>query len=529
MPVMKIPAVIYARYSSLGQKEESIEQQVEECMKFAETNNLEVIEIYSDKAKSGRTDLRPQFLRMMRDAQKGEFRVVIAYKSSRMSRNMFQALQYEAKLEGYGIKTMYAKEEFGDNAAGRFALRTMMNVNQFYSENLAEDVRRGMYDNAENCKVNGPLPLGYQRSKEGLYEVNPTTEKVVQEIYEMFLAGTPYVRMAEILNGRGILTSRKRKWSKNSFHAILTNTNYIGVYHNSGVSVPGGVPRIISDEVFQAVQEKLKEGREVKGRKSDGDEFMLTGKLFCGHCNAPMVGISGTSRSGAKHYYYSCNTHRLHKCCDKKNVRRDWIEQRIAELTATHILVDDVIEWIAENAVSYQAQIRREGSVADQTARLAECRKGINNIMTAIEQGIITPTTKSRLMELEAEAADLERSIALAKQMEKPYEKERIIYALEKLRSGDVKDKRFQRLLIHTFVKAVYLWDDKIRIDYYYTGKRHSAEMPIDIAADADMSAVPECSYKRSYGVPEGAYTNTDVIIYLTLDSFVLLSPLLGK
>ncbi len=105
-------------------------------------------------------------------------------------------------------------------------------------------------------------------------------------------------------------------------------------------------------------------------------------------------------------------------------------------------------------------------------------------------------------MELEAEAADLERSIALAKQMEKPYEKERIIYTLEKLRNGDVKDKKYQRLLINTFVKAVYLWDDKIRIDYYYTGKRHSADVPVDIAADADMGAVPECSYIRSCGVP---------------------------
>ncbi len=397
LPCSRIPAVIYARYSSLGQKEESIEQQVEECMKFADANNYEVIEIYSDKAKTGRNDLRPQFLRMMRDAQKGGFKVVIAYKSSRMSRNMFQALSYESKLEGYGVKTLYAKEEFGDNAAGRFALRTMMNVNQFYSENLAEDVRRGMYDNAENCKVNGPLPLGYRRSTEGLYEIDPASEKVVREIYEMFLAGMPYVRMAEALNSRCILTSRKRKWTKNSFHAILTNTNYIGIYHNSGVSVPGGVPRIISDEVFQAVQDKLKVGREVKGRKSDGEEFMLTGKLFCGHCNAPMVGISGTSKSGTKHYYYSCNTHRLHKGCEKKNVRRDWIEQRIADLTATHILVDDVIEWIAENAARYQAQIRKEGSAAEQSARLAECRKGIKNIMSAIEQGIITPTTKSRL------------------------------------------------------------------------------------------------------------------------------------
>ena len=98
---------------------------------------------------------------MMRDAEKKEFGIVIAYKSNRIARNMLQALQYEAKLDLFGIRTLYAKEEFGNTAAGRFALRTMMNVNQFYSENMAEDIRRGMRDNAEACKVNGALPLGY--------------------------------------------------------------------------------------------------------------------------------------------------------------------------------------------------------------------------------------------------------------------------------------------------------------------------------------------------------------------------------
>ena len=147
--------VIYARYSSHNQKEESIEQQVEECMAFAAVNNINIVEVYADKAISGKTDKRKNFQRMMRDAEKRKFTVVIAYKSNRIARNMLNALSYENRLESYGIRTLYAKEEFGDTAAGRFALRTMMNVNQFYSENMAEDIRRGMADNAADCKVNG--------------------------------------------------------------------------------------------------------------------------------------------------------------------------------------------------------------------------------------------------------------------------------------------------------------------------------------------------------------------------------------
>lgn len=162
-PMEKKPGVIYARYSSHNQREESIEQQVEECLQFADANNIKIVRVYADKAISGKTDKRPQFQHMMRDAEKREFSVVVAYKSNRIARNMLNALSYEDKLGRFGIETLYAKEEFGNTAAGRFALRSMMNINQFYSENLAEDVRRGMRDNAENCKVNGIIPYGYVR------------------------------------------------------------------------------------------------------------------------------------------------------------------------------------------------------------------------------------------------------------------------------------------------------------------------------------------------------------------------------
>lgn len=175
--------VIYARYSSHNQKEESIEQQVEECMAFAALNHIKIIQIYADKALSGKTDKRPQFQKMMRDVEKRQFTVVIAYKSNRIARNMLQALNYEERLSQYGIETLYVKEEFGNTAAGRFALRTMMNVNQFYSENMAEDIRRGMRDNAENCKVNGALPLGYVKGPDGRYAIDPAEAAIVREIY----------------------------------------------------------------------------------------------------------------------------------------------------------------------------------------------------------------------------------------------------------------------------------------------------------------------------------------------------------
>ncbi len=520
--------VIYARYSSHNQKEESIEQQVEECMTFAAANNIQIVEVYADKAISGKTDKRTNFQRMMRDAEKRKFSVVIAYKSNRMARNMLNALTYENRLEAYGIRTLYAKEEFGNTAAGRFALRTMMNVNQFYSENMAEDIKRGMADNAAACKVNGRLPLGY-KNVDGFYSIDEPTAAVVREIFERFLAKETFASIAADLNQRGVKTSLGNLWNKGSFHRLLRNDNYIGTYRHSGIVKENGIPAIITKEVFYAVQQELKSKEKPQGRKRENSDYLLTGKLKCGYCKSYMVGISGTSKTGAMHYYYICNKRRLERNCRKENVRRDWLEQRIAELTRDCILQDDVIEWIADNALEFQLQARRTIEIATMEDSLAEAKKAAKNIMAAIEQGIITATTKSRLLELEEEIAALERSLAVSRSLNQPVERDRIIYALEQLRHGDVANKSYQAKLINTFVKMVYLWNDKIRIDYYFAGKSGSVTytMTTETEEEADCSDLfSDSSYNVPSAPPQGSYTNSNAVIYLTADGFVLLAPL---
>lgn len=485
--VAKSIGVIYARYSSHNQKEESIEQQVDECMAFARENKIEVIRVYSDKAISGKTDKRTQFQRMMRDAEKREFTVVISYKSNRMARNMLQALTYESKLDLLGIRTQYVKEEFGNNAAGRFALRTMMNVNQFYSENMAEDIKRGMADNAANCKVNGAIPLGYKKGVDGKYAIDEGGAAVVREVYNKFLAGEAFVDISNSLNERGIKTKAGNCWNKGSFHRMLANDAYIGVYRNSGIIIEDGIPPIMEKEVFYAVQEKLVTKKNPRGRHRENGDYLLTGKLYCGYCKSHMVGISGTGNSGTKHYYYTCNKRRTETDCQKKNVRRDWIEQLVAELTQEFILRDDVIEWIANSAVCFLAEANRSSELDALEAEFAENKKTTKNIMTAIEQGVFTATTKDRLLELEFEASSLERIIAMAKAANQPLEKEKFVFFLEDMRNGDPRTKAYQKKLIDTFVKAVYLRDDKIRIDYYYAGKKNSVSLSLKkVAADSE-------------------------------------------
>ena len=454
--------VIYARFSSHNQREESIEQQVAECERLAQREGISIVEIYADEALTGRSEKRRKnFLRMMRDAEKRRFEVVLAYKSARIARNMLNGLLYEARLAEYGIKTIYCKEEFADNAAGRFAFRSMMNLNQFYSENLSEDIKRGMLYNAEHCMVNGALPLGYKKGADGRYALDPVGAALVHEIYEKYIADVPLSEIAADLNARGFRTSHGKPFNKSSFHKILKNETYLGIYRHSGVVIPGGVPRIIEDELFKEVQEHLSTAKTHRR----GEEFVLTGKLFCGHCNAPMTGVSGHN-GGKIYYYYACRNHKAHEC-DKRNEPKD-IERRVVEAVRDYVLTDKIMNRIADLCEEFQ----KKSDVAAERDALRrtrdDARRGIDNLITAMEKGIFTESTRERLLELEATVRDCDAQLAALEKW-KFYDREHILFALSKFKAESADNERYQRAIIQNFVKAVYVYDDGgLRLECWY-------------------------------------------------------------
>lgn len=498
-------AVIYARYSSHNQRDASIEQQIEECTEFARRNNLFVLEAYSDKAVSGKTDRRKDFQRMMRDAEKGYFQVVIAYKSNRIGRNMLQALQNEEKLSRFGVRVLYAKEEFGDNAAGRFALRTMMNVNQFYSENMAEDIMRGLLDNAERCMVTGSLPLGYVSDQNRKYAIDEKQAAVVREIFDRFIAGWSFADMANDLNKRGITTKQGGQWNKGSFHRILTNERYTGVYLYRDIRKEGGIPPIIDRAIWLTVQQMLKTKKNPIGAQRHSGDYLLTGKLFCGLCGTPMVGISGTGKSGSKHYYYACQKRRLEHDCKKKNISRDLLEDAVCRGVVDYVLQDRVIEWMADCVMDYQERHKDDGMISTLTARQKQVDASINNILSAIEQGIFTASTKSRLEELEQEQAKLKKAIETEKALRPTHTRARVVYWLEQFRGGNIDDPAYREKLVHIFVNAIYLYDDHMKIALNFSGNNNTVDL--NFIESSGTASDPQCSYTVELGPPRKTST----------------------
>ena len=478
--------VIYARYSSHRQTDLSIEQQVEACRKLASDMGIDVSAVYADRALSGTTDKRPDFQRLLRDAQKGVFAYLLAWKSNRIGRNMLEALINEGKLVDCGVRIVYVEEDFDDSAAGRFAARNMLNVNQFYSEAMAEDITRAMTANAAECKVNGPLPLGYKRGDDGRYAVDEPKAEIVREIFRRVASGEPQADVVADLNRRGVKNARGQPFGKNGLHTLLCNERYRGVYIFAETRIDGGVPRIIDDALFYAVQEGKTMRQAVRGRHTPGGDYLLTGKLFCGECNEHMIGLSGTGKSGAKHYYYACSRKRSKRDCKKRDVRRDLIETQIAKALQAAVMDDATVEWIADVWESYVKRCNADAEIALLRQQLDETTTAIGNIMSAIERGLISDTMADRLRELETDKKHLDRQIAVLSARQITVTREEIVDWIDTLRHGDPSDKTYQRQLFDLFLVAAYVYDDG-RVRVIFSVGDGDKSVDLDPLVDADL------------------------------------------
>lgn len=457
-----LKAVIYARYSSHNQREESIEGQLRECNDFAQKNNFMVVGEYCDRAISGKTDNRAEFQRLMHDSEKGNFDAVIMYTLDRFARNRYDSAIYKARLKKNGVKVYYAKQSIPDSPEGIILESVLEGYAEYYSENLSRNIKRGLMENALQCKFNGNgLCLGYRINQEKKFEIDPIGAKIVQEAYQRYASGESITSIINAFNKQGYRTIRGNAFNKNSFSKMLSNEKYIGIYRYADTVVEGGIPRIIDDALYEKVQVMLKHNGAVKAKHKSKDEYLLTTKLVCGHCGSYMTGESGTSRNGTVYRYYKCSDRKNRKTnCDKKPESKDKIEEFVVRFTAKYVLTDENIESIAEKAIEIANKEAADMTVLHAyEAELKDTQKRINNILDNMEDGVVSSRMKERLTELEQYEKDLMANIAREKMKKPSLTKERIIYWLESFKDGDVTDKDYCRRLIDTLVNKIYVYD----------------------------------------------------------------------
>lgn len=502
--------VLYCRYSSHSQREVSIDQQIKACRAFAERNGIDVVKVYDDRALTGTNDRRPQFQKMISEAERLDYQYVIVYALDRFARDRYDSAVYKRQLKAFGKKVLSATENISDDPTGVLMESLLEGLAEYYSKELSRKIRRGMDDNAEKCMANGSLPFGYRRGADGKYEVVPEEAAVVREIFQRVQAGEYLVRIYESLNERGLKNKWGRPWSRSSFNKLLSNERYTGVYLYKDIRVPGGVPAIIEKELFDAVQHclrtkknpRLSDDAPIKRRREAG-VYLLTGKIFCGKCKGPMVGISGTSKSAAMHYYYACKGHRTDKSCDMRSIRRDSIEREVAQAIRDHILNDDTIAQLADYCVRVDKERRNDGAVEELQAQMQGIHAAIGNIIAAVEKGLFSEAMQTRLADLESQKKALQEELAYARSKREPkVDREDLIAMLHIYKDGDLDDKEYQEKLIGTFLIAVYVYDDHLHIIFDFGTDEVDRDIDLSTVQDADSQGEGLCSYKSCSAPP---------------------------
>lgn len=460
-------AVIYARYSSHSQNEQSIETQVEICKSYAKKHNLDIVEIYSDKAKTGTNDNREAFQKMLSDSNKKLFDYVLVYNLSRFARNNAESVTNELILNKNKAYVISATENVnGDynDPMTSFMKNIMTSVNEYYSKNTAKNIRDGLRTNArKGLSIGGlSLPLGYKSNDKKEIIIDEENAPHVKKIFEMYNENNSMAEIVRYLNMHNVKTSRGNDFNKNSILRIVTNKKYIGIYTFKGEEMPVRIPSIIDEKLFNEVQDLVNRKHISHSRKSD---YILTDKLYCGLCGAKMTGAVAKK----KYHYYKCvNSKGSLKTCHKEKVDREFIEELVIKETRK-LLTKNNIKIIADKVMEYIEKEKDLSEIKKLQKAIKNTEKELTSLLESLKQTNNDNVRSLLLNEVEKvqeQQRGLKARLTYEEANNMPISASEIRFFLTELKKGSVNSKKYRRLLIDTFIYKIYLYDEKMVIVY---------------------------------------------------------------
>lgn len=451
--------VIYARFSSHSQTEQSIEGQLNVCHEYARSHGFNVINEYIDRAQSGTSDNRSSFQRMINDSVHHTFQGVLVYQLDRFARNRYDSAIYKARLKKNGVRVMSAKENIADDASGILVEGVLESMAEYYSVELSQKILRGMKINAEKCLSNGSNPgLGFKVDKDRHFYVDPKEAAIVREVFERYSQGETATDIIDDLNDRNIRTSRGNPFNKNSLHRMFRNKRYIGIYTYKDTEIVGGMPRIIDDGLFYRVQDILERNKVAPARARGKNEYLLTTKLFCGHCGEMMTGYTGTSKQGTRYHYYICNGRKA-KRCNKKLISKSTLEESVINI-CLGLLTEEKIEIISDRVLIASNRPDEIASIKRLKSAIADADHAIENLWRALEYGQSVEMITDRIRIRKQEKDELEKQLAKEELKFQGFDYAQIrayLYHIKNLPGDDLEKKR---ALINIFINRIYLYDD---------------------------------------------------------------------
>ncbi|MEA5073422.1 MAG: recombinase family protein [Eubacterium aggregans] len=486
-----INCVIYARFSSDNQRDESIDAQVRACKEYATHHGYLPVNVYSDEARSATTDKRPGFQQMVSDSSSGTFSVVLVHKLDRFSRDRYDSAYYKRQLKMNGVRLVSVLEPLDDSPESVILESVLEGMAEYYSKNLAREVMKGALETAYQCKhTGGPTPYGFKLDAERHLIIDETEAEAVRIMFTMHANGCGYGQIIDELSVRGHRARSGRCFSKITIHDMLHNEKYMGTYvynrtqrkiagkRNSRlnkpddevVRIPGGCPAIVDESTFLLVKERMQKNKHHGGRINAKRLYLLSGLVKCGYCGGTMSGASSTGgRNKTKYYYYGCNNRRYNKSCESPRINADFLEPIILNKIYDIVYASDAIDSIADIVMDSIGQYLGGRGVQAGTIKkkLLGIDTKIENIVSAITEGAYSSMLGEKLEQLENEKNALSAELATQeKDVPSDFNRENIVTYLKTRRDICNYPRQRQFEILQRCVPEVTVFRDFVTFEF---------------------------------------------------------------
>lgn len=480
-------AVAYARFSSNNQREESIDAQLRAIREYCEKENIELIAEFTDEAVSGKTDDREDFQNMINKLLKGHIQAdyVLVHKFNRFARNKFDSALYKKKLRDIDVKVVSVSQKIDDTPEGELLEGFLETIDQYYSANLAAEVRKGLRENALKGKHSGGQVLfGYSLDDEGYYVPNENA-KIVKRIFEEYAQGYAKTEICERLNKEGYRNQRGKKFNTRTLYDLLRNEKYIGNYvytidKKETIRLDGIIKdHPIDKRLWITVQELCKDSSEkTKARQRTKKRYYyLTGKAYCEECGSKICS-NGSKRSNGKgklNYYYQCVGKVKEKNgCKLPALNKDWVEPRVLKAIMDVVMNEEQVNQIAQ--IAYEEILAMRDTPVVTTAQLKKELAQIDKKQERLADLYMDGDMSKEMLD--------EKNGELARrryQIEDELEKRKNVFEAEDITPKDIKefivqyvediqneydqsDDEFKRIMINTFVERIDVSREKVTV-----------------------------------------------------------------
>ena len=513
MESLKTKVACYYRFSRDGQSNYSIEAQQRACRAFCETHDYEIVREYKDEGCSASKNVskREEFLEMIDDAKKKKFEKIVVHKIDRFSRgDDYETAFYKHLLKQSGVKRESVTEQgIDDSPEGEVMEKMLELIAHYFSRNLSREAKKGQYENALKGKHNGgPTPLGYSVNQQGDYILNEAEAEIVKKIYEMFLKGYGYDKIAQAFPE--FRTKRNKPLGKGSIHDILKNEKYTGVYiYNQSwikgangkmsnrikkpldeqIRIEGGMPVIIDRATWLKVQEKMQERKKISGSfKSNNHIYLLSNLLKCGECGSKLSGTVCRKKGIYEIFYYECGRYKRYKDCNIKKVRADKLETIVIDYLKeyfTKINFNNLTKWIDANKNEILRQKKDD---------LLLFKNNLKSVQTKLESAVNllidcpSSTLKEKVIELEKEKVNLENIIKGLKTEKTEISNMGSLKSFIKdIEQIDNLEREKQKRLIETFIASIIIYKENENFEIKISSNlTRLLDLPDDIACQGD-------------------------------------------